>query len=85
MLWGQYALRVMANFDTRRRVIGHMMRGALACMRLWRWFILPPFPPEIVEESDFADRADRRVARRVGVIPGTGIQFGFEVLGNGVA
>ena len=60
-----------------KRLIGHMMRGALACMIPWRLSDLPAFPPELVEKADLADRADRRVARRVGVIPGTGIPLFF--------
>ena len=61
------------NCVARQQVIGHLMCGALACMLPWRLDALPAFPPEVVAESDLADRAGRRVARRVGVISGTGI------------
>ena len=61
------------NIVTRQRVIGHMMRGALACMLPWRLGALPAFAPESVEDADLADRAARRVARRIGVLPRTGV------------
>ena len=61
------------NCVTRQRVIGHTMRGALACMLPWRLGALPTFAPELMEETDLEDRATRRVARRVGVLPSTGV------------
>ena len=57
----------------RQRVIGRTMRGALACMLPWRLGALPAFAPELVEDKDLADRAARRVARRVGFLPDTGV------------
>ena len=61
-----------ANYVTKKRVFDRLMRGALACMLPWRFGDLPAVPPDMVEDTDLADLADRRVARRVVVIPGTG-------------
>ena len=64
-----------ADFVTRPRAIGHLMRGALACVLQWRLGALPAFPDQLVQEADEADRVARRAARRVGGVPGIGIPY----------
>ena len=61
-----------------------MMRGALACMPPpWPLGALLEFPPEVVEQADLAHRVDRRIQRRVGVAPGTGIQCFVGLVNTG--
>ena len=64
-----------ADFVTRPRAIGHLMRGALGCVLQWRLGALPAFSVEQVQVADEADRLARREARRVGGTPGIGIPF----------
>ena len=64
-----------ADFVTKPRAIGHLMRGALGCVLQWRLGALPAFSVEQVQVADEADRLARREARRAGATPGIGIPF----------
>ena len=64
-----------ADFVTRPRVIGHLMRGALGCVLQWRLGALHAFSVEQVQAADEADNIARREARRKGGVLGNGIPY----------
>ena len=64
-----------ADFVTGPRAIGHLMRGALACVLQWRLGALPALSAELVQEADEADRLAKRAAKRTGGAPGIGIPY----------
>ena len=64
-----------ADFVTRPRAIGHLMRGALGCALQWRLGALPACSIEQVQAADEADKKAKREARRKGGVPGIGIPY----------